>query len=45
MTVLDFIFLVAICALFYAGFWCGKTYGSIGAMFVKFKAVVSGWLK
>jgi hypothetical protein len=40
----DLILIVFTLVCFAAGFWCGKTYGSVGAMFKQVKAKIVGWM-
>ena len=41
---LDFILFVAVAGVFYGGFWCGKTFGTVGAMFTKARESVKTWI-
>lgn len=40
----DFILLIAFCVVWYAGFYCGKTFLTLTAMFDKAVLKVRGWL-
>lgn len=42
---LDLILIVFTLVCFAAGFWCGKTFGSVGEMVSRMKARIVGWLK
>lgn len=42
---IDLILFVFVLTVFYAGFWCGKTYGSIKAMVKAAHAWMSSLLK
>lgn len=41
---IDFIFFVFFLVTFAAGFWCGKRYGNVKAMFAAWAQVFQGWL-
>ncbi len=39
----DFILIVFVVGVFAGGFWCGKTFSSVGEMIDKTTAKVKGW--